>query len=339
MAGVAAVLVAAARLVRRDFARLGGLPANNFVIFGLILANQGGNNWFFSILIGLVLLLALSVDPLSSFPAARRASWPLTPAARRVVRLGALATTPTVWILVGLFVWRGAEAVVREAVAAAAVGGLLVALGSWALRRAPQRNPLALLPAPPGLLGPLWLKDLRQMLRTLDAGCAMAVSLVGCAGRFWVGLDWDGRMTMAVLVVIALSSYAQRLFGPDAVAGLDRYRIAPIRGWQALGSKAAAFVTVGVALTLPLDPLSGLASSLAAVAVGFHPSTSRFAPLPPWSLAGAVLLPHSLTQGVLLIGAAVVVARQTPLALAPIAAGAVIAAFWYGRRFERRLRR
>ena len=339
MVAVAAVLAATARLVWRDLARLGGLPANNFVIFSVVLANQAANNWFLSILIGFVLILPLSADPLARLSPDRLASWPLARSSRLAIRLGSLALTPSAWILAGLLLWRGSEAIGREAACVMAGAGLLVWLGSWASRRAPQWNPLAAIPPPPGRLGALFVKDLRQLLCTLDVCCAVAVSLAGCIGRVAVGLDRDARMTMSILIVIALSSYAQRLFGPDAVAGLDRYRIAPLRGWQALASKSATFLALALLLTVPLDPIAGIAGSLAALAVGFHPSTTRFIPLPPWSLTGAVLVPHSLYQGVLLIGAGVVVSRETPLALAPIAAGFALSLLWYGRRFERRLRK
>ena len=63
---------------------------------------------------------------------------------------------------------------------------------------------------------------------------------------------------MTVLVVGAMSSYAQCLFGLDGEGGLSRYRLLPVRGWQLLLAKDAAFLVAVLPLTLPVALLRRL---------------------------------------------------------------------------------
>jgi len=75
-------------------------------------------------------------------------------------------------------------------------------------------------------------------------------------------------MAMTVLVVVALSSYAQCLFGLDGAGGWSRYRLLPLRGWQILAAKDAAFLLVTAVLVAPLAPLAGMGAALVALAMG-----------------------------------------------------------------------
>ncbi len=72
---------------------------------------------------------------------------------------------------------------------------------------------------------------------------------------FGPALPPEAFMAMTVLVVGAMSSYAQCLFGLDGEGGLSRYRLLPVRGWQLLLAKDAAFLAVVIPLTLPLAVL------------------------------------------------------------------------------------
>src|ERR1019366_6624614 len=86
--------------------------------------------------------------------------------------------------------------------------------GMW--RRVPQF---------PGPLNQLVRKNLREILCTLDFYCALILSAAVLAYRvFGPALPRQAFMAMTVLVVGAMSSYAQCLFGLDGDGGLSRYR-------------------------------------------------------------------------------------------------------------------
>ena len=91
-------------------------------------------------------------------------------------------------------------------------------------------------------------------------------------------------MAMTVLVVGAMSSYAQCLFGLDGEGGLSRYRLLPVRGWQLLLAKDAAFLAVVVPLTLPLAVLPGIGAALVALAVGHAPAVEHPAAANPLAI-------------------------------------------------------
>jgi len=74
-------------------------------------------------------------------------------------------------------------------------------------------------------------------------------------------LPAEALFPLTMLVTLALSSYAQSLFGLDGDGGLTRYRLLPVPGWQLLAAKDAAFLLAAMLLCLPLDPLAGLAAA------------------------------------------------------------------------------
>jgi hypothetical protein len=87
---------------------------------------------------------------------------------------------------------------------------------------------------------------------------------------------------MAFLVGLALSTYAQCLFGLDSASGLTRYHLLPLRGWQILLAKDIAFLGILFVLVLPLSPGAGLAFGLVAVVVGRYPSVAFRLPQKRW---------------------------------------------------------
>ena len=110
----------------------------------------------------------------------------------------------------------------------------------------------------PGPLNQLVRKNMREILATLDFYCALILSLAVLAYRvFGPALPPEAFMAMTVLVVGAMSSYAQCLFGLDGEGGLSRYRLLPVRGWQLLLAKDVAFLAVVIPLTLPLGRAAG----------------------------------------------------------------------------------
>src|ERR1035441_9269252 len=128
----------------------------------------------------------------------------------------------------------------------------------------------------PGPLNQLVRKNLREILSTLDFYTALILSGAVLAYRvFGPALPPEEFLAMTVLVVGAMSSYAQCLFGLDGEGGLSRYRLLPVRGWQLLLAKDAAFLTVVIALTLPLAVFPGIGAALVALAVGHAPAVKQ----------------------------------------------------------------
>ncbi len=105
-------------------------------------------------------------------------------------------------------------------------------------------------------------------------------------------------MILALVVVIALSTYAQSLFGLDLPSGLVRYRVMPLRGYEILLAKDIAFLLVAAILVAPLAPLAGFAGALVAVAVGHHASVLRPLPQMRWRFTGGVIFPSRIFPGI-----------------------------------------
>ena len=103
-------------------------------------------------------------------------------------------------------------------------------------------------------------------------------------------------MAMTVLVVGAMSSYAQCLFGLDGEGGLSRYRLLPVRGWQLLLAKDAAFLAVVIPLTLPLAVLPGIGAALVALAVGHAPAVEHPRPQTRWRFSTGGALGNGVIQ-------------------------------------------
>src|SRR5207253_9113075 len=123
----------------------------------------------------------------------------------------------------------------------------------------------------PGRWGGLVSKDLRQLLRVLDFYLALLLSLSGMAYRiFGRQAEPAAFPILAIMVVLALSTYAQCLFGLDWPDGWDRYRLYPLRGRHLLLAKDGAFLLPAMVLVAGLDPLAGFAAALAALAIGHH---------------------------------------------------------------------
>jgi hypothetical protein len=98
-------------------------------------------------------------------------------------------------------------------------------------------------PSFPGRWNQLIRKDIREMLATLDFYCALLLSIASAVFRLvGVQVPAEARLWLAVLVVLALSSYAQCLFGLDGAAGFARYKLLPLGGWEILAAKDTAFL-------------------------------------------------------------------------------------------------
>jgi len=300
-----AILRALSLAIRRDLAAFQSVKVNNFFLFVALLmygALESGvrpaSAYPFLLLLGFLLLFPLSSDPLGKIPPDRLASWPLGAGQRFALRLASLALSPVLWLAVFLMLKTSASLALFFLGAAIAIQASIV-LGSRVAARAPRWNPWRHIPQIPGRLGGLILKDTREMLSVLDFYIALLLTLGVSAYRFFgPDPDPDAFPILALLVALALSTYAQSLFGLDSASGATRYGLLPLRGWQILLAKDIAFLGVLFVLVLPLAIGPGLTFGLAALAIGHFSSMRLHLPIERWRF----------TSGRLAIGVAQVVA-------------------------------
>ncbi len=196
-----------------------------------------------------------------------------------------------------------------------------------------SRNSWRAIPQFPGPLNHLIRKNLREMLSTLDFYCALLLSLAAWAFRIGGKLPEEAMLPMTALVAIALSSYAQCLFGLDGWGGMERYRLMPLRGWQVLGAKDAAYLALAIPLALTLAPLAGASAALVALAVGHSATVKHRKPQARWRFSAGAPLMEGLAQAALIAMAASAVMHNAWFAAACVAvwAGSL---WWYGRMWE-----
>src|ERR1035441_4356531 len=273
MARLFAILRALARAFQRGEKSFGSVVGNNFFLVAVLFLGKAGT--FLFLIMGLVILFPLSTDPLRKIPASRLALWPLERREQWVLRAVSPWVNPMTWVIAALALWaaRGSVTVGLWGLAA----GLFAA--GFAISELPLPSGAAMwrrMPHFPGPLDQLIRKNLREMLSTLDFYCALLLSASAGIYRF-VGpaVPAEAFMAMTVLVVVALSSYAQCLFGLDGAGGWSRYRLLPVRGWQILAAKDAAFLLVAAVLVAPLAPLAGMGAALVALATATCPTWRR----------------------------------------------------------------
>ena len=330
MARLAAILKALATAFRRDWKSFGSLGTNNFLPVTIYLLRQAGV--FVYLIAAVVLLVPMSGDPLRKIPPSRLALWPLSRRERWLLRGLSPWINPLAWLLAGLAVWaiHGGVTVGLWALAA----GLFA--GGFALSAMPLPRGFGMwrrVPHFPGRLDQLLRKNLRELLSTLDFYCALllAVSLGGyrLTGR---PLPQEALLAVTLLIVLALSTYTQSLFGLDGAGGLARYRLLPLAGWQLLLSKDGAFLTAAVVLTLPGAPAAGLAAALIVLATGHATSVDRPMPQVRWRFTTGVSITFGFLQAALMGVAGSAVFFRGPLFLLASAAIWGGSLWWYGRR-------
>lgn len=330
MARTAAILGALWRALRRDQKSIESIAGNNFFWVTVILLQEAGT--FIYLLLGLILLFPLSTDPLRKVPASRLALWPLDQRERWTLRLASPWVNPMSWLLAAgaAFVARGKVSVgLWGAVAGLIVAAFVISALPWKAVRGSWRP----MPQFPGALNHLIRKNLREMLSTLDFYCALLLSLAALAFRVWGKLPEEAMLPMTALMAIALSSFAQCLFGLDGDSGLERYRLMPVRGWQVLAAKDAAYLALAIPLALTLSPVAGAAGALAALAVGHQATVKRQKPQARWRFSAGAPLMEGLTQAALIAMAASAVMHS--LWFAPVCVAAWAASlWWYGRMWD-----
>lgn len=283
LAPLIAILNAVRRAVQRDLGTFQSIQVNNFFLFIALLcwgAFASGVEPVsaepFLLLLSLLLLFPLSADPLQKIPATRLASWPLSPRQRFLLRVASAALSPVVWLAVVLVALTARPLLAVVLVAAALVLRGFLFIAARTLRRLPSVPRRWRLPKFRGGFSGLIHGNVRQMLSVLDTYAAVVLSAAGTGYRWFAKKpDPSAFPILSILVALVLSTHAQTLFELDGAAGVTRYRLLPLRGWQILLAKDAAFLGVLLLLISPLGVGSGLTFGLVAVAVGRFPSLSR----------------------------------------------------------------
>jgi hypothetical protein len=334
MARLAAILGAVWRAFQRGEKSIASLAGNNFFLVAVLFLGKAGS--FLFLIMGLVVLFPLSTDPLRKIPASRLALWPLEKREHFLLRAVSPWVNPMTWAIVALALWalRGSVTVGLWGLAAG-----LVAAG-FVISELPLPRGAAMwrrVPHFPGELDQLVRKNLREMLSTLDFYCALLLSLSTALYRlFGPPLPSEAFMAMTVLVVIALSSYAQCLFGLDGEGGWSRYRLLPVSGWRILAAKDAAFLLVVVVLVAPLAPLAGLGAGFVALAMGRRSSVLDPRPQTRWRFSAGASPVYGIGQVVLMAFAASAIFLTSWLIFFPCVALWAGSLWWYGQKMEER---
>jgi hypothetical protein len=331
MARVRAILAALWTALRRDKS-LGSFSSNNLFLVSVLLLflKDPGAFLVFNLFIGLVLFLPLSSNPLRKVPKSRLAIWPLAARESHLLPIASIWLNPVTWLLVALALWKsvtwGLWALLAGLFTIGFVGAGPEAGATGLWRRMPDL---------PGPLDQLIRKNLRELLSTLDFYSALLLAVAGLILRVAHLLPQDALLPMTMLVMLSISTYAQNLFGLDGDEGLTRYRLLPSPGWQILAAKDLAFALVALLLSLPLDPLAGLAAALTALAVGHHASVNQRREQARWRFSTGMGFGGSIFQVVLMTLAAAGTTHHPLILAAPIAAY-TWSTWWYGRTLERR---
>lgn len=325
MRPVPAILKSLWRAVRRDLGTIGSLKANNFVLFVALLVYGAAvsgvepvSAYPFLLLLGLLLLFPLSGDPLAKIPAVRLGVWPLSRRQRFLLRLASLAISPVLWLAVATSAKLGvSSAILLVPLVVQSQVGQISGLRGAGLK-------LAL----PGRFEKLVRNNVRQIFSVLDTYLAILISLAGLGYRLLASHpDRAAFPMLAMLAALALSTYAQCLFSLDGESGATRYGLLPLKGWQVLAAKDAAFLVVVALVTLPLDVVTGLTFGFTALAAGRYPAITRRLPAGRWRF----------TSGRVFVGAAQIVLGAAAGLSAPalrliVAAGYLASLYWGGKR-------
>jgi hypothetical protein len=257
----------------------------------------------------LLLLGFLILFPLAKIPRSRLGLWPFDRVQRAALRAAGLAFSPMLWLALVL--------ILRTAHSTGALALIAIPLVTHSLAR-PSWTPLRRISVFPEMVR----KNLRQMLSVLDTWVAILLAVGGMLARIRhiPGADTG----IAILVALALSTWAQCLFSLDDRPGITRYRLLPLAGWRILAAKDAAFLGVLLLLTLALDPAAGLAFGLVTLAVGRYPAIRLRLPVERWRFTSGRVLFGVLQGG---LGAA---AAEHSAAGIPLGAMLYLATLWWG---------
>jgi hypothetical protein len=254
-----------------------------------------------------------------------------------VLRFASVALSPVLWITVVILLRTARLSVSLSFLAIGAAVQLVSVSGA---RCALVWNPLRRIPQFPGPLGGLIRNNLREFLTLLDPYLAIMLSVAGSAYLFlYRHPDPSAPPIISILIALALSTYTQSLFGLDLGSGMTRYRLLPLRGWQVLLAKDAAFLIVLILLILPFTIGTGLTFGLVALTLGHHSSVYLKIPQKQWRFAGGRLLPVGALQALGGVAAAFGELAYGAIVLVPVLALWALSVWFYGWRWERQLHR
>ena len=343
MDAVVAVLKALRLSIKRDLGTFLSIRFNNLFLFAALLAYTSIASGMrpiasipFFLLLLLIILFPLSSDPLSRIPPSRMVLWPLTSRQWMALRLASLGLSPILWLALVIFILarRFAFALLFLLAAMAAQG--LSLLGTRLTRSLPQFNPRRHIPQLPGHLGGLVRHNIREIISILDFYAALALSIGTLLYRFLAyHPDSAAYPALAMMVALALSTWTQCCFGLDFVSGITRYKLLPLRGWEVLAAKDAAFVIILLILILPAGSgiLAGLTFGLIVIAVGRYPSLVRRLPLQRWRFASGELR-FNVLQFILAPALGFAASRNSVWFLGVAVALYLISLVWGGWYFE-----
>jgi hypothetical protein len=343
VAALRAILTALRRAVSRDLMTLWSIKVNNFFLFVLLLAYGALESGVepksaepLLLLLGLLVLLPASSDPLAKIPTSRFGIWPLRMSQRVSLRLGSLLMSPVLWLTFALF-WKTSRVSTALGFVGFAVGlQIVVSLSVGRARATPAWNPFRHIPQLPGRAGGLIRNNLREMLTMLDFYLALMLSVGAfyyC--RFTLNPDPSAPGVLSLLIALALSTYAQSLFGLELGQAMTRYKLLPLRGWEILMAKDVAFLALLLALIAPLSIGPGLTFGLVALALGHHSSLYQRIVLKSWRFAGGRLLPVGAVQAVGGFGLGFAEIQLGAAVLLPVTAFWAVSVYFYGRCWER----
>jgi hypothetical protein len=320
MRPVNAILRALSRATRRDLGSFVALKVNNFFLFVLFLIYSNViyrlppySAYPFLLLVGFLLLFPMSSDPLAKVPAARFGLWPLNASQRLALRMASLAISPVFWIALILLLLTKPSLALAFVALAIAMQAAMMAAGS------PRWHGGVRLRFP-GKLGPLVVGHIRQMLSVLDTYIALLLALGGCAYRFlFHAPDPAAYPILALLIALALSTYAQCQFGLDSGSALTRYKLLPLALWQIVLAKDMAYLAILIILVAPLSVAAGLTSGLVALAIGRYSSVHYRSLQYRWRFTGGRVI-VGVPQAVLGLGLGLAAQSISPAFLAMAAA-------------------
>ncbi len=283
------------------------------------------------LVMGAIVLLPMSSDPLRAIPPVRLRMWPLDAGERRILRLVSPLLNPMTWIVLALALWKRASlGLVALAAAVVAVGFLGSAIKSsgngFRWRRLPR------FPRP---LNQLIRKNLREMLSTLDFCCAALISVAALLWRAAGMLPAAAFLPLTAVAMLALSTCALTLFGLDGAPGMTRYRLMPLRGWQVLLAKDVAYLVIALVVAAPLSLPGAMGAALVALATGHRASVQSPRPQLRWRFQTGPSFGDALTQTIPMIMAGAAVVYSTRLILLPCAAAWAASTWWFGREIDR----
>jgi len=311
----------------RELRTFHSITGQNFFYLVLLIALQPESAYFLGLIIGALLFFPLSSDPLEKAPADRRKLWPLERLEWIVIRMASLLLSPVLWIAVYVLLgagWKLAGQILLTGLAAQAI--------SQAVKRgAPQFSIMRFIPAPPGVTGQLMRLHWREMLTTLDPYVGLLLTVATTLYRLsGAQLDPAAIPILSMVVVVTISTSAQVLIGLDG-AGAQRYRLMPLKGWQILLAKDAAFLSVLLILIAPLEIPASLTAGLAALAIG-HAHAGELPAQQRWRFTSGVMWPTGAFQmfAIFAVGNGVLKYGFPFVALTVIAW--VISLAWFGRK-------